>query len=75
MMLGSNDNTLDINFWVKHEGGSYMVYATTGSLRCFKCGDIGHKRLVCPHKRTGAESVAGLRVDASDNIEDLAEAV
>ncbi len=50
-----------------------MVYATTGSVRCFECGDIGHKRLACPHKRTGAESAAG--VDASDNIEDLAEAV
>ncbi len=73
MMLESNDNILDINFRVKHEGESYMVYATTGSVRCFECGDIGHKRLACPHKRTGAESAAG--VDASDNIEDLAEAV
>ncbi len=73
MMLESNDNILDINFRVKHEGGSYMVYVTTGSVRCFECGDIGHKRLACPHKRTGAESAAG--VDAPDNIEDLAEAI
>ncbi len=32
MMLESNDNTLDIYFHVKHDGGSYMVYATTGSV-------------------------------------------
>ncbi len=41
-----------------------MVYATTGSVRCFDVEDIGHKRLACPHKRTGAESAAG--VDAPD---------
>ncbi|RXN23771.1 Homeobox goosecoid [Labeo rohita] len=74
-MLESNDNILDINFRVKHEGGSYMVYATTGSVRCFECGDVGHKRLACPHKRTSAKSAAEPRVDASDNIEDLVEAV
>ncbi len=75
MMLESNDNTLDIYFHVKHDGGSYMVYATTGSVRCFECGEIGHKHLACPHNRTGAESAAGSRVDASYNIEDLAKAV
>ncbi len=45
MVLESPENTLDINFRVKHEGRLYMVYATTGSIRCFECGDIGHKRL------------------------------
>lgn len=48
MVLESPENTLDINFRVKHEGRLYMVYATTGSIRC---GDIGHKRLTCPHKK------------------------
>lgn len=27
-----------------------MVYANTGKIKCFECGDIGHKRLACPHK-------------------------
>ncbi len=28
-----------------------MVYSTTGSLRCFECGDLGHKKSACPHNR------------------------
>lgn len=27
-----------------------MLYASTGSMQCFKCGDIGHRRLSCLHK-------------------------
>lgn len=53
MFLESPDHTLNVFFRVKHEGGSYMVYATTGSLRCFECGDVGHARHVCPHKERG----------------------
>ncbi|KAK3509821.1 hypothetical protein QTP70_012405 [Hemibagrus guttatus] len=40
MFLESPENTLDISFRVK----------------CFECGDIGHKRLTCPH--TGRKEVA-----------------
>ncbi|KAI4878188.1 hypothetical protein NFI96_031868 [Prochilodus magdalenae] len=29
---------------------SYMVYASTDSLRRFECGDIGHKHFACPLK-------------------------
>ncbi|KAI4877205.1 hypothetical protein NFI96_007830 [Prochilodus magdalenae] len=32
---------------VPHGDSSYMVYASTDSLRCFECGDIGHKRFAC----------------------------
>ncbi len=27
-----------------------MVYASTENLKCFECGDLGHKRFLCPHK-------------------------
>lgn len=27
-----------------------MVYASTESLKCFECGELGHKRFACPHK-------------------------
>ncbi|KAL1269565.1 hypothetical protein QQF64_031854 [Cirrhinus molitorella] len=48
----------------KHEGGSYMIYATTGNLRCFECGDVGHKRQVCPHKERGEENIGqGIEAD------------
>lgn len=72
MVLESPENTLDINFRVKHEGRLYMVYATTGSIRCFECGDIGHKRLMCPHKKTGAENAAGSEDEGANNSVDAA---
>lgn len=53
MFLDSPENTLDVSFRVKHEGRSYMVYASTGNLRCFICGDVGHKRIACPRKEHG----------------------
>lgn len=42
---------LDASFRVSYEGKTYMVYACTGSLKCFECGDVGHKRSKCPHIR------------------------
>lgn len=29
-----------------------MIYASTSTenLKCFECGDLGHKRFMCPHK-------------------------
>ncbi len=74
MVLKSPENTLDINFRVKHEGRLFMVYATTGSIRCFECGDIGHKRLTCPHKKTGAENTVGSEDWVANNSLDLVDA-
>lgn len=45
-----NEPELDISFRVMHEGKAYVIYASTGSMKCFECGDIGHKRHACPHK-------------------------
>lgn len=53
MFLDPPSQTLDVSFRVKHGDGAYMVYASSGSLRCFECGDVGHKRVVCPHRREG----------------------
>ncbi len=44
-------SSLDISFRVQHEGKSYMIYANTGSLKCYECGVIGHKKSVCPRKK------------------------
>ncbi len=51
MFLDSAENTLDVSFRVRYEERTYMVYATTGSLRCFECGGLGHKKFACPHNR------------------------
>ena len=41
MFLESPTNTLEVSFRVKHGDGHYMVYASSGSLKCFECGDVG----------------------------------
>ncbi len=48
MFLDSAENTLDVSFRVRYEERTYMVYATTGSLRCFECGGLGHKKFALP---------------------------
>lgn len=48
--------TLEVSFRVKHSDGFYMVYASSGQLKCFECGDIGHKRVACLHKWQAAFS-------------------
>lgn len=35
------------------------MYATSDSLRCFQCGEIGHKRFVCPQKNDKEASGGG----------------
>ncbi|KAI4885370.1 hypothetical protein NFI96_008195 [Prochilodus magdalenae] len=50
MFLASCDQHLDISFRCKHGDSSYVVFASTERLRCFECGDIGHKQFGCPHR-------------------------
>lgn len=47
-----DSTALDISFRVMYEGKSYMLYASTGSLKCFECGEIGHKKMRALVKRT-----------------------
>ncbi|GAA6080536.1 uncharacterized protein LOC108179569, partial [Tachysurus ichikawai] len=54
-----NQPELDVSFRVVCEGRSFMLYASTGQMKCFECGDVGHKRLVCPHKAQASEGEAG----------------
>ncbi len=50
LFLNSPERTLEVSFRVIHGESSYMVYASTDSLRCFVCGDLGHKRFASPQK-------------------------
>lgn len=38
------------SFQAVDEGKSFMIYASTAGLKCFECGDIGHRQFACPHK-------------------------
>lgn len=51
MFLNAQSKELDISFRIQHGDSSYMIFATTDSLRCFDCGDLGHKKFTCPHKK------------------------
>ena len=51
MFLNCPAQTLDVSFRVKHGEGHYLVYASTGSMKCYECGDVGHKRTACPHRQ------------------------
>lgn len=51
MFLDSPAQTLEVSFRVTYSEGVYMVYASSRHMRCFECGDVGHKRFACPHKR------------------------
>lgn len=64
-----NEQELDVSFKVWHEGRAYMVYANTGNMKCFECGDVGHKRVACPHKAQAAEEAAR-HTDEVDPVND-----
>lgn len=77
MFLDSPSQTLDVSFRVKHGDRSYMVYASAGQIKCFDCGDVGHKQVLCPHRQTefnaaglAAGSTGAGSADAPYNIAD-----
>lgn len=65
MFLSSPERTLEASFRVTHGESSFMVYASSESLRCFECGDLGHKRFSCPKKTEVRASTS--RADDNNN--------
>ena len=51
LFLDSPTQSLEVSFRVKHGEGHFMVYASSGSMKCFECGDVGHKRYACAHRQ------------------------
>ena len=51
MFLNSPTLTLEVSSRVKHQEGFHMAYASSGNRKCFERGDVGHKRITCPHKQ------------------------
>lgn len=50
--------SLDVSFRIKHGDRFYMVYASAGLMKCFECGDVGHKRVLCPHRQIAVGATA-----------------
>ncbi|KAF7644676.1 hypothetical protein LDENG_00217680 [Lucifuga dentata] len=61
MFLDCPTQTLEVSFRVKHGDGSYMVYASSGHMKCFECGDVSYKRFACPHRQQEADAAEGAR--------------
>ncbi|KAK7921820.1 hypothetical protein WMY93_008722 [Mugilogobius chulae] len=54
MYLNDPSGTLELSFAVKWENRHYTLYVSSGHMRCFECGDVGHKRASCPHREPRA---------------------
>ncbi|XP_026109417.1 uncharacterized protein LOC113081545 [Carassius auratus] len=52
-----------------------MVYANTGSMRCFECGDINHKRIACPHKAQDRQEETSEHSAAAEDVQEQNEHV
>ncbi len=65
-----NEPDLDVFFRVLYEGKAYMIYANTGSFKCYECGGVGHKRLTCPHKAGTSGETARPSTAAENGTED-----
>ena len=76
MFLNCPSQTLDVSFRVKDRERQYMVYASMGSMKCFECGEVGHKRVACPHKaavkRTYSAAASGSRHPVSGTAAEAA---
>lgn len=81
MFLNCPSQTLEVSFRAKHGEGQYMVYTSTGSTKCFECGDVGHKRTLSSQagrraSRAGAGGAAKERTRIGGPPgEEVAEAV
>ncbi|KAI4885436.1 hypothetical protein NFI96_003951 [Prochilodus magdalenae] len=64
MFLNSANKTLEASFRVSYGNSSYMLYASTDSLRCFRCGSVRHKRFECPLNQRGSAQEAQASVVA-----------
>lgn len=58
MFLQAPTKFLEVSFRIQHGESSYMIFATTESMRCFECGDLSHKKLFCPHREQNEEKSA-----------------
>ncbi|KAL2076996.1 hypothetical protein ACEWY4_027413 [Coilia grayii] len=56
MVLKDNGDELNLTLNVKVDNFNYVVYATTGTMTCFKCGKMGHLIRGCPEQQGNSDS-------------------
>lgn len=68
MFLNSPERTLEASFRIIHEESSFIIYASTESMRCYGCGDFGHKRFLCPQKNEQRASSSQAETSNADTL-------
>ncbi|KAI3363559.1 hypothetical protein L3Q82_012167 [Scortum barcoo] len=58
MVLRENSDELNLSFNFKVDGFSYMVFATSETMKCFGCGAQGHLIRSCPEGAGGRRAAA-----------------
>lgn len=48
MILQDNLDDLDLSLNFRHDDYNYVIFATTNSMKCFGCGEMGHLIRACP---------------------------
>ncbi|KAK3507055.1 hypothetical protein QTP70_003327, partial [Hemibagrus guttatus] len=67
MILNNRDEDLNVIFKTKCDGEEYTIYATSGSLKCFGCGQEGHLARNCPEEQAAGEQETGA---VTENIQE-----
>ncbi|KAK3505580.1 hypothetical protein QTP70_004943, partial [Hemibagrus guttatus] len=67
MILNNRDEDLNVIFKTKTDGEEYTIYATSGSLKCFGCGQEGHLARNCPEEQATGEQETGT---VTENIQE-----
>ena len=58
MILKDQNTELDVNFKIKVDGFTYLVFAQSGLLKCFRCGAVGHLINRCPEAGSSSDGKA-----------------
>ncbi|KAK3540172.1 hypothetical protein QTP70_027426, partial [Hemibagrus guttatus] len=74
IILNNRDEDVNVIFKTKSDGEEYTIYATSGSLKCFGCGQEGHLARNCPEEQeTGTVTENIQEREPGENKQDSGE--